>query len=470
MATPILQEPSPGGPPVPTVAPVAKPISVAELSREIQAKPPEIQADTPKAPPVLKDDAPLKSPANPGYKDALRKSVMKKEEEPAPEAKVAPKSDAKVPPSEVVKDEDIPEDQRRVLPHDKPDTAKRMKFFIKQADDAKKAAEQARQELDVAKKAPPTQANTEEVERLRAEYQKTQDDLLRYRRLHDIQNDTEFAAKYREPVKQVEATIESTLKAANFGESTLKAIRDAGGFAKFSRSSQMFTVQEPDPENEGKTRPVLRSAADISRNWLNVLPVADSEAIKAGIGKQQLLQTEEQAAIQRAQDEAKTYFENQSKGQREAAQQADVSARKIAQEFDDWVKKTESETDWMKDREAPSSATAEQKKEVEEYNQFNAQLRASLKKHPATPAEYGQMKLGAAEAHHLRRMNGQKDARIAQLEDEIKKARGAMRTTPKGGSLMAKPAGEPKKPENSNPTDYRAGLRARLQAAANSDE
>jgi hypothetical protein len=479
MANDTLPQP----PPPSTASSAAKPISLASLRQEIAAKPPmESRPPEPKtevkAPPAQapepKTDAP---PANPGFKDGLRKRLLEKQEpEAAPESKatkpkeepVAKEEPAAKPDAPAKEETPVPADHLKVLPHDKPDTARRIKQLLADRDRAADEAKAAKAELEAAKKAPQTAANVEEVERLKTEYAKAQDDLLRYRRRYEIESDPEFTTKYREPIKQVEAGIETSLKKYGFGDATIEAIRKEGGFAAFSRSSKTFTVQEADPDNEGKTRPVVRTAAQLARGWLDGLPVSDSEFIKAGLGKQQLLQSEEQAAITKAQEDAKGYFENQTKAQREAAEKAAETTKAMAAEYEKWAEETETKTDFLKEVPIPDNATEDQRKEIEDRNEFAKQLRAGLRKNPSNVKEYTQLKFEAAESHHLRREMGAKERRIAELEAQLSKAKGAMKTTAKAGSILTASKDAPKDVTPADPTNFKAGLRARLQAKAGS--
>lgn len=491
----------PAAPAAPSSVSPAKPISQAQLTQEIQARPPELPAEGKLSAPTLpsvRDQQP--SPARPDYRSALKDRVLNKDKTDAPpapqkdatkpveapEPKDAPKkivtfeakttspskkevvnADDAPPPAKATTDE-VPDDQRKVLPHDKPDTARRIKAILAERDAERQAAAAAKKELEEAKKGG---ASSAELAALKTEHEKLREDSLRLRRLHDIKNDTEFNAKYDEPVKQVDTAISETFKKYGFGEATLKAIDAEGGFAAFSRSTKTFNIQVPDLDNPGQNKTVAKTAAQLSREWLNAMDVADAEAVKSSLGKQQLLQSEKAAAIEKAQAEAKGYFENQTKSQREAAEQASQATQKNVKEYGEWFEKAVGETEWMKDRPIPENASEADKTAIAEHNEFNKQLRESMHKHPTTPLEYGQLKMEAAEAHHLRRTVGEKDAKIAELEASLAKAKGAMRTTPRGGSLLKsnEPAEKKGGPNPNNPTDFKTGLRARVLAGSDDE-
>lgn len=468
-------EPVPSAPPPPSAISTAKPLTQQELSQEHQPKAPPTPT---MRPPVLPEAREQKeSPPRPDFKEALKKRVLEakpEEVKPTPPEKQAepqkqqepakqPVSKDDAPPAKVapVPDE-VPEDQRRVLPHDKPDTAKRIKAILAERDAARQEAAAAKTEYEAAKKAPATPP--EELLRLKQEHEAAQGELLRLRRLHEIHNDPEFATKYREPVKQAEKSIEETLKRNGLTEPVLKVIQDAGGFSSFSRSTKTFTVNEPDPENEGQMKPVSRTAGELARSWLASLPVADAEMIRASLGKQALLQDEEKNAIAQAQAEAKGYFENQTKAQREAAEAANRTQQQTMAEYKAWLKSTDESVEWLKDRSLPDNATPEQKAEVQRYNEFNKQLRDKLRKDPTNAKEYGELKLEAAEAHHLRRTLGDKDAEIAALKEQLSRAKGAMRTTPKAGSILKGDGKPEKKDADVDSRDPMKSLKERLRS------
>lgn len=420
-------------------------------------------------------------PTLPKFGEAARALIAKKEAEARAESKekkaeaaeatkekkaVVSADDA--PPKPAAKeDAPVPPEHLKVLPHDKPETARRIKALLADRDAARAEAAAAKAEFDAAKKAG---AAPEELTKLREEAQKAAQEAARYRRLVEVDKDPALIAKYDEPAKAAETNIEATLKQYGLGENTLKTIQAEGGFAAFSRSQKAYNVTVADPESEGGTKVVAKTAAQLAHEWLNGMNLADAEAIKAALGKQQSLQAEKVAEKQRLAAEATQYYEQQTAAQRQAAEQAQAQTQKATKEYEDWAKKAETETPFLKDREVPANATPEQKSKIEEYNAFNAQLRASLKKHPTTALEYGQLKLEAAEAHHLRREMGDKDAEIESLKAQLARVRGATRTTSKAGSILTGGGKAPEKEEPADPTDLKGGLRRSLAKLTGGDE
>lgn len=442
----------------------AQPISSEQLNKEL-AKP--IERREPAGKPDL-GPPPAEVVGRgkiPDPMEAMRKRMEEKKAQPeakTPEAAPPPPKAAEVkkPDPAPADDTEVPIEQRQVLPHDKPDTAKRIKYFLRENARLAKEVEAAKA---AAAKAP-TPANLEEVTKLREEHAKANEELVKWRHRYEVDNDPQFKAKYDEPVVQAEATIEAVLKQRNFSEGTLKAIKDAGGFAAFSRSSNTYNVVEKDAET-GEDKTVAVTAAQLARNWLNTLPLADAELIRQSLGKQQLLGEEKKHATEKAVSEAKQFTEARQAEQTKQQQALAADQEAKAKAYSDWVKETEGSTEWMKDREIPATATPEQKAEIESHNEFNKQLRARLVAHPKNTAEYQAIMLDAAEAHHMRRESGKQAERIKQLEAELARVKGGTRTTAKGGSLLVTGGekADEKLPAGTSPTDFKTGLRRSME-------
>jgi hypothetical protein len=467
----------------PAVTPLTREQMSAELGKNLRAPGTDKPAprQEPKAEAASDADRPREyTPKNeqkpplgklPDLREALRESMDKKAEKPAAEAE-KPKpvkvvsADEAAPPKPTA-NEEVPEDQRQVLPHDKPETARRIRALL---DDKKKLAK----ELEDARKvavAKPTENNVEEFNKLKEEHTKATDELLKFRRRYEVDNDETFKKTYDEPVSHAEASIESTLKKYQLGDTTFKAIKDEGGFAAFSRSSKTFQVQQKG--EDGEMRTVQITAGELARQWLDKIPVADAEFIKQSLGKQQMLTEEKKTAVQRAVDESKQFFEQrqlESKKQQDAAK---ASEAELTKKYQDWYKTATESTEWLKDKDVPENASEAQKKQIKETNEFNKQLRDGLNSHPKTSEEYYTLRMEAAETHHLRREMGSREERIKSLEAELSRVKGGTRTTPKAGSLLTDNNREEKKPEvdMSNPVEaMKKGLRASMAKKSGSIE
>lgn len=289
----------------------------------------------------------------------------------------------------------------------------------------------------------PTKVDDAEVAKLRETLQAREDENLKYKRILQLSDDTEVAKRFDAPVKAAEEGIAKVLTGYSLGQPTLDLIAKEGGFAAFSKSGKMLTVpvEQDDPENPGQKKIVRiqKSASEITREWLNNMAPADAEAIREGMREQIAANKQRQKFFEDEGAKAKEFYAQQkTQAVAQTAEQVE-SAKKIAAEYEGWVAKTEAETPWLKEQAIAADATPDAKKSAEEHNKHVAEVKAFMKKPPATVQEYQTLVYDAAEARHLRRTGPQKDARIKELEAQLARVQGASSTTPKRGSIMATP-------------------------------
>lgn len=473
-------------------------ISMADLTKELAKGPSAPKNDAPPAEQpaseaITSPSAPTVDPGKPimrGLMDNIGKSMDEKKaagdtkadktaDEKKPETKAPEKkSVVSVDDAEPVKKDTnatpkpLTEAELAPQPHDSTRTRERITFLNSEKNRIAAEKEALRKEIETLKAQPKTAENTEEVAKLRDEHKALQDEATRLRRRYDWDNDTEAKAKYREPIAAADKAIEDAFKKNGFGEPTLKAIKEAGGFAAFSRSQATYPIEVVDAEAEGGKKIVNYTAAELARAWLTRMPIADAELVRQSVGRQEMLQNEEKSAIAKAQDDAKNYYEGQTKAQREATDRQAAETKRHADEYSAWQTKTESETDWLKDRPIPDDATPEVRSQIEEYNKTQTELRDGLKKHPTNALEYGKLKLDAARSRHLERTMADKDAEIERLTAELKKKSAAQKTTGKGGSLLVKDGHKPEEVKRpAGDTNFMAAIHSSMkQKAGNVDD
>lgn len=308
-----------------------------------------------------------------------------------------------------------------------------------------------------AKATAPTKADDAELKKLRDELQATADENLKYKRKFGLESDPEIAKRYDEPVKQAEEGITKILEGYQLGKPTMELIAKEGGFAAFSKSSRLFAfVQEvDDPANPGKKiqQRIQKSAADLTREWLNAMAPGDAEEIRSKMSAQFGARDAKSRFITEESAKASEYFKQKSEAESKQSTEQQAAAKQIADEYNKWTDETSAKTDWMKEQEVPAGATPEQKASIEASNAFAKDVKGFLKKPPATREEYQAMVYDAAEARHLRRTASTKDARIKELEAQVGRLQAGSSTTPKKGSIMpgAPGAGAPAKEKKFDP-------------------
>lgn len=297
---------------------------------------------------------------------------------------------------------------------------------------------------------PPTKTDDSELAKLReeaatakADAAKVADENLKYRRRYDLESDPTVIERFEKPVKQAEESITKVLAAHELGKPTLDLIEKSGGFAAFSKSGKIFNVTEM---VDGVATKVQRTAAELTRSWLDAMAPADAEEVRTAMSEQIRAKAERSRFVQEETSKADEYFKAQ-RSQGTAQTEAQVAAqKKIAEDFNKWAAEEPEKTEWLKKKEIPSTATPEQKAEIEKENAFIEEtrsfLKAPIKPDPAVPdsgyAQYRQMVKDAAELRVIKRQAPKADARIKELEAQVARLQGATATTPakKAGSIL----------------------------------
>lgn len=300
----------------------------------------------------------------------LEQTSQKKEEKKDDAGKkddVAPDPDA------------VPEEDLKVLPQDKPKTAKRIQALLKKIDDVnttfaatkKDADERAEKLAELEEKL----KNVQTVDPKVQEEVKTQlDELAMFRRRYQLDQDPEVKTRFESRSTEAEGAITSILTKRNAGPALLKLIADTGGWSKFSDSNAPVTFNKAD----GTTETITSSQA--AENILQALPLGERKQIESAMMEQIATEREKARFFEEETKKAKEYFSKRdaeaAKGN-EAQQQAIANAQKIITEFQTEVVKKH---DWLKERQVPDNATQEQKSAIEDDNRYTRQLHGLLKK------------------------------------------------------------------------------------------
>jgi len=369
------------------------------------------------------------------------KKVDRRQREPKVEQKPEEKKEEVKPEEQTEikqeqKPEPLPDDMLKVTPNDKPLTARRISQLLEKVEFRDKTlAEKEAIIKELQTKAATTQGS-EELTKMKEELENTRKDLLRYRRRYDLDTDPEVKTKFEVPVVQAESTIKEVLNKYQLGEPTLKEIEKAGGFAEFSRSNKVYKIKESDANGDIVT--VEKTAADLVKTWLNAMPVGDAEEIRSAMAQQSMTRAEKKRFFEKETAEAEKYFKSQEEQRTKFQQEQEANLEKTRKEYSDWAESQIKSKDWLKDKDLPAGATAEQKKQIEEHNEFAKQLRSMIKNPPTNSADkVKEILLGGVEAHHLRKENGAQAAKIKALEAELSKLKNGTRTTPKEGSILS---------------------------------
>ncbi len=407
-------------------------------------------------------------PKKPDRRQREPKIQPKGEEElsvdPKPEKEPETKPEPEQKP-EAKTDEEVPSEMMKVLPNDKPMTARRIQQFLKTIEFKDKTVAEKDAIIKQLQEKTSTAGGDEELAKIKADLDAKSSELLKYRRRYELDTDPEIKSKFDEPVTQAEGSIKETLAKHGLGDSTWKEIEKHGGFAAFSRSSVTYPVKEYNAD--GQEVIVHKTAAQLAKSWLEAMPVGDTEEVRAALGRQSMTKAEKKRFVEKETAEADKYFKSQEEQRSRSQQEQAASHEKLMKEFGEWTDNEIKTKDWLKNKDIPPGATSDQKKQVEEENAFRAQLRTMLKNPPTnSPEKVREVLLGGVEAHYLRKENGNLASRVKALEAELSKIKGGTRTTPKEGSLLSsarKPDANPKNKYNVDIGDaFESAVNARI--------
>lgn len=374
---------------------MTKPASTIVVDEQAQK-----QAEQPKA-----EDEGNKRPLFDEQKEEI---VVKKESAKAkePEAKAEDKPE-----------EEVPDSDLQVLPHDKPKTAQRIAALLKKSSLAQEMAENTKKEL--ADKAKRLAELEEELNKVKSVDPLTDEkvkghleELSMYRRRYDLENSEEVKQKFDGRVTGAEEAIQSTLSLRGAPESLIAEIKAEGGWLKFIDSSRVIALAN------GKEMPAAELADAIKQN----LPPSERRKIEALELEQVQAQRDKQTYFQEETKKAKDYFaqkENQTREQALAAKKQFDDAVKVVAE---WRTKFREENKWLKEQEVPANATPEQKAALEDHNTHAKQLNSLIEKHLAAK-DINQMLevlVDSIKYHQERRNLAQALAENKKLQDSLK--------------------------------------------------
>jgi len=360
-------------------------------------------------------------------------------DDPRSKLEALTKTETKATETKVENKDAVTEDELQVLPHDKPKTAKRIAALLAKASEAAAEVGKTKAEKEeLAKKVKEYEdklaATTTIDPKTQEEINRQKEELSMYRRRYELDKDPEVKTKYDARIESAEGAIESTLLKYKGGDAMVKAIKEAGGWAKFASSDKRFVVGD----NEETT------AAKLAESVYNELPMVDRKAIDAAMFEQIQTQRERDRFIQDQSKTATEYFTKRDEEQKKQANEQQARIDAARKEIENWQKDVTEKTPWLKEKEVPATATPEEKKAISEENEFNKQLNGLLKANlnPQGLKNMLEVVFDSVRYYQERRESAKKDlviqsqtGKIKELEDKLNKFKEAGRTTSKSGLI-----------------------------------
>ena len=335
------------------------------------------------------------------------------------------------------------DDDLKVLPHDKPKTAKRIQALLKKVEGLNMTfTETKRLSDEKVKRVTELEEqlkNVQSADPATSEAVKTQlDELRMFKRKYELDSDPELKTRFDSRVEYAEKGITEILAARQASPALLKLISNEGGWTKFSSSTSPVSVRGADGNSTTIT------ATEAAENILSALPMVDRKRLESAMMEQIQIERDKKRFIEDETKRANEFFserEEQSKKQTEVQKKSIEDAGRLIEEF-----KTTAiaQRDWLKQEDIPASATQDQKSEIEDSNAYKKQLAALLKKNLEVrdvPSMLGVVEDSVA-YYAERRKTARLTDEVSRLKNEVESSRKALdkfksasKTTVRSGSI-----------------------------------
>jgi hypothetical protein len=245
------------------------------------------------------------------------------------------------------------------------------------------------------------------------------DELRRFRAIFDIQNDPEFRSKFEKPISDAKENIYRILKANGASDEVIKSIEENGGPDKID--SKWWKT-----------------------NAIDKLPLTESERLKRNLVDVVELKEKQQFEIENASKNAEQYYQQK-------AQQNEEWYHSTTNEIDTYMDQVTKELPWARFKEAPSNATPDQIREVEQHNaavgslaeKFNAAL------WPTSAQDRANVAAAAVFSHVLTEQLRVEQAAKVKMSEQLKKLTEENNRLKSAGKLPRQNVNAPNRVSNS---------------------
>lgn len=417
---------------------------LAAFLDKVESGIPAKDAATTVIPDVKKEETVAEKGTQEEVKEQVNEDKSFAKEDPTKEVsreKLAEKLDAKKEVKTEADPEAVAESELQVLPHDKPKTAKRIQALLGKIEKINSEVSQTKKEAE--EKALKLKTLEEQLSKtttvdpkVQEEMTRTAEELAMYRRRYELDKDPEVKTKFDSRIESAESSIEKTLSKHKGGDVMAKIIKEEGGWAKFAESGKVFTLGDG----------TKVSGSDLAESVYNQLPLTDRKAIDAAMMEQITTKRDRERFFEEQSKTATDYFKKRDEEQGRSSQEQTAKLESARKEVAEWQKKVLETSDWLKEKEIPATASAEEKKAIQEDNDYTRQLAGLFKQsiNVKNLQDMQAMALDSVRYYQERRVNvkqaqliEQQANQIKELQEKFDKFKGASRTTTKAGTVSS---------------------------------
>ncbi len=342
-------------------------------------------------------------------------------------------------------EETVTDSDLQVLPHDKPKTAKRISALLKIKGDLEASVANTKKEVE-AKQAKLQELETELSKTKSADpatseaIKKQLDELAMYRRQYEIDNDPTIKSKYDGRIESAENDVVKVLTAYGAQDPLLAVVKAEGGWAKFASSQKQIKLAD------GRSM----AASEVAEAIFESLPLGHRHEIEAAMLEQSQTARERARFIAEEKANAAKYFSEKDNVSKKAQEDHQKLIETTKADLAKWKQETMDNTEFLKVKPVPATATAEEKATIEADNKIAVELNDRLEK--ALSGGGLSHILGLIKdsityyhaSHQLSRKDAviaKQAAEIAELKGKVDQVKTASRSVPRQGSISS--AGSP---------------------------
>jgi hypothetical protein len=245
------------------------------------------------------------------------------------------------------------------------------------------------------------------------------DELRRFRAIFDIQNDPEFRSKFEKPISDAKENIYRILKANGASDEVIKSIEENGGPDKID--SKWWKT-----------------------NAIDRLPLTEAERLKRNLVDVVELKEKQQFEIENASKNAEQYYQQK-------AQQNEEWYHSTTNEIDTYMDQVTKDLPWARFKEAPSNATPDQIREVEQHNAAVGSLAEKFNSAlwPTSAQDRANVAAAAVFSHVLTEQLRVEQASKVKMSEQLKKLTEENNRLKSAGKLPRQNVNAPNRVSNS---------------------
>jgi hypothetical protein len=245
------------------------------------------------------------------------------------------------------------------------------------------------------------------------------DELRRFRAIFDIQNDPEFRSKFEKPISDAKENIYRILKANGASDEVIKSIEENGGPDKID--SKWWKT-----------------------NAIDRLPLTEAERLKRNLVDVVELKEKQQFEIENASKNADQYYQQK-------AQQNEEWYHSTTNEIDTYMDQVTKDLPWARFKEAPSNATPDQIREVEQHNAAVGSLAEKFNSAlwPTSAQDRANVAAAAVFSHVLTEQLRVEQASKVKMSEQLKKLTEENNRLKSAGKLPRQNVNAPNRVSNS---------------------